>query len=111
PGDAVVVTELDHHANVDPWRDLAAERGLTVRTVRMVPETGRLDTDDLERQLASGSVRLLAIGAASNALGTINDVAGAARMARDARAMVFVDAVHYAPHRRIDVRALGCDFL
>jgi cysteine desulfurase family protein (TIGR01976 family) len=110
PGDEVVVTELDHHANVDPWHALARERGVTVRTVRMRPETGQLDEEDLARQI-TGRTRLVAIGAASNALGTINDVAGAARRAHDAGALVFVDAVHYAPHRLVDVRALDCDFL
>jgi cysteine desulfurase family protein (TIGR01976 family) len=110
PGDEIVVTELDHHANVDPWREIARERGLTVRIVRMDPKTGRLDPDDLRRQ-ASGRMKLLAIGAASNALGTINDLAEAVRCAREAGALLFVDAVHYAPHRLVDVRALDCDFL
>jgi cysteine desulfurase family protein (TIGR01976 family) len=110
PGDEIVVTELDHHANVDPWLDMARERGVTVRVARMAPETGQLDRDDLERQI-NGRTRLLAVGAASNALGTINDVSWCARLAHDAGALVFVDAVHYAPHRLIDVRALGCDFL
>ena len=109
-GDEVVITELDHHANVAPWRALAAERGITVRTVRVVPETGELDQADLEAALGPRT-RLLAIGAASNALGTINDVSRAARLAHDAGAMVFVDAVHYAPHRLVDVKALGADFL
>ena len=87
PGDEIVVTELDHHANVDPWRALARERGVTVRVARMVPETGQLDRDDLSRQI-TGRTRLVAIGAASNALGTINDVAEAARLAHDAGALV-----------------------
>jgi hypothetical protein len=72
PGDELVVTELDHHANVDPWIEAARDRGLVVRRVRMLPESGTLDWDDLERQL-SAKTRLLAIGAASNALGTITD--------------------------------------
>jgi cysteine desulfurase family protein (TIGR01976 family) len=110
PGDEIVVTELDHHANVDPWREIARERGLTVRTVRMDPKSGRLDQDDLRRQ-ATGRTKLLAIGAASNALGTINDLAEAGRCARNVGALLFVDAVHYAPHRLPDVRALDCDFL
>ena len=83
---------------------------MTVRTVRMRPETGGLDWDDLGRSLGRRT-RLLAIGAASNALGTINDIPRAARLAHDAGALVFVDAVHYAPHRLVDVRAMGCDFL
>ena len=110
PGDEVVVTELDHHANVDPWRAMAAERGVTVKTVRMIPETGQLDWDDLERQV-DGRTKVVAIGAASNALGTISDVARAARVAGGVGAYTFVDAVHYAPHRLVDVKALGCDFL
>ena len=78
PGDDIVVTELDHHANVDPWRALARERGLTVKTVRLIPEEGRLDEEELARSLGPRT-RLLAIGAASNALGTINDVPGCRR--------------------------------
>ena len=109
-GDEVVVTELDHHANIDPWRALARDRGVTVRTVRMVPETGQLDWADLERQL-SPRTRLLAIGAASNALGTITDVARAGELAHAVGALVFVDAVHYAPHVLVDVQRLGCDLL
>ena len=109
-GDEIVVTELDHHANSDPWRQIARDRDLCVRTVRMIPETGQLDWDDFERQL-NGKTKLVAIGAASNALGTINDVARAARMARDTGALVFVDAVHYAPHSLPDVKAMDCDFL
>ena len=111
PGDAVVVTELDHHANIDPWRALERERGVEVHQVKMIPETGQLDWDDLDRCLTDHRTRLLAIGAASNALGTINDVARAVAMAREADALTFVDAVHYAPHQLVDVRAWGCDFL
>jgi cysteine desulfurase family protein (TIGR01976 family) len=110
-GDTVVVTELDHHANVDPWRTLIRERGVEVRAVKMIPETGQLDWDELDRLLTDHRTRLLAIGAASNALGTINDVARAVAMAREAEALTFVDAVHYAPHQLVDVRAWGCDFL
>lgn len=110
PGDEVVVTELDHHANIAPWEALVRERGISLRTVRMDPATGQLDEEDLARQLTPRT-RVLAIGAASNALGTINNVAEAARLAHDVGALVFVDAVHYAPHVLIDVRALGCDFL
>jgi cysteine desulfurase family protein (TIGR01976 family) len=109
-GDEVIVTELDHHANVAPWTFMARERGMTVRCVAMRPETGELDWDDLERKL-SPRTRLLAIGAGSNALGTITDVARASRLAREAGALTFVDAVHYAPHALVDVRAIDCDFL
>ena len=110
PGDEIVITELDHHANVAPWTALARERGLTIRTVPLVTETGQLDWAALERAL-SPKTRLLAIGAASNALGTVSDVARAARLARQIGALTFVDAVHYAPHNLVDVRAIECDFL
>ena len=108
--DEIVVTELDHHANVDPWRRLALEREITVRTVRMDTATGRLNMDDLER-FVGPKTKLLAIGAASNALGTINDLDTAIALAHNAGALVFVDAVHYAPHALIDVKQLDCDFL
>ena len=94
-GDAIVVTELDHHANIDPWRALERERGITILQARMVPETGELDWNDLDRCLTNHRVKLLAIGAASNALGTINDVPRAVAMAREANALSFVDAVHF----------------
>jgi cysteine desulfurase family protein (TIGR01976 family) len=110
PGDTVVVTELDHHANIAPWRALERERGITVTSVPLEVATGQLDWSRLE-ELLSARPRLLAIGAASNALGTITDVARAARLAHDAGALIFVDAVHYAPHELVDVRALACDFL
>ena len=110
PGDTVVITELDHHANVAPWRALERERGITVASVPVIPSTGQLDWSRLEKLLASGP-RLLAIGAASNALGTITDVGRAAALARAAGALTFVDAVHFAPHELIDVEKLDCDFL
>ncbi|HEX6059378.1 MAG TPA: cysteine desulfurase-like protein [Gemmatimonadaceae bacterium] len=109
-GDEVVVTELDHQANVAPWRALERERGVTIRVARMVPETGELDLEDLARLLGPRT-RLVAVGAASNAIGTVTDVARVARLAHEAGALVFVDAVHYAPHVLADVRALDCDFL
>lgn len=110
PGDEIVVTELDHHANIDPWRRLAVERGVTIHTVRMDTATGQLNWEDLER-FVGPKTKLLAIGAASNALGTINDVERAIALAHNAGALVFVDAVHYAPHALIDVQQLDCDFL
>jgi len=109
-GDEVIVTELDHHGNVAPWRALEGERGIVVRCARMIPETGQVDYDHLA-QLAGPRTKLVAIGGASNALGTINDLARAHDIARGAGALLFVDAVHLAPHERIDVRALRCDFL
>jgi len=110
PGDEIVVTELDHHANIDPWRALASERNLCVRTVRLLPETGQIDWDDFKQAL-NGRTRIVAIGAASNALGTVNDVRAAGELAHEAGALILVDAVHYAPHLLPDVRAFDCDFL
>lgn len=109
-GDEVVVTELDHHANVGPWMRLAMERGIAIRAVRMVPQTGQLDWADLERAITPRT-KLLAIGGASNALGTINNLSEAVKLAHAAGAMAFIDAVHYAPHNLVDVKALDCDFL
>ncbi len=109
-GDEIVVTELDHHANSDPWRQLAQDRELCVRTVKMIPETGQLDWNDFERQI-NGRTKLVAVGAASNALGTVSDVGRASTIARQAGALFFVDAVHYAPHELTNVRAMDCDFL
>lgn len=109
-GDEIVVTELDHHANVAPWHALARERGVSIRTVRMIPETGQLDWKDFNAQLTKRT-RLVAIGAASNALGTISNVRRAIEAAHAINALVFIDAVHYAPHQPVDVRALDCDFL
>ena len=108
--DEILVTELDHHANVAPWRTLEKECGVKVRMVKMIPETGELDWDDFSRQL-TGRTKLVALGAASNALGTINDVRRAAEMAHSLDAKIFVDSVHYAPHELIDVRHWNCDFL
>lgn len=110
PGDEVIVTALDHQANVAPWRRMAADAGMEVRVVPFDPATLELDYDALA-SLLSQRTRLLAIGAASNALGTVNDVRRAAEMARAVGALTFVDAVHFAPHRRGDVAEMGCDFL
>ena len=110
PGDEIVVTELDHHANVDPWRRLALERGVTIRTVSLNTATGQLNWEELESAVGP-KTKLVAIGAASNALGTINDVAAAVSLAHNAGALAFVDAVHYAPHALVDVQQLDCDFL
>ena len=110
PGDEIVITELDHHANVAPWRALEQERGVIVRLARMIPATGQLDWDHFAQQI-NARTRLVAIGAASNALGTITEVRRAAAMAHAVGAQIFVDAVHYAPHALIDVREMDCDFL
>ena len=110
PGDEVVVTTLDHEANVSPWRLMAADRGLTVRTVDIRDEDGTLDFDAFGRALTSRT-RLVAVGWASNALGTINAVADLVRRAHAAGALTYIDAVHWAPHGPIDVTALDTDFL
>lgn len=109
PGDEIVVTRLDHDANVAPWRALE-ERGVTVRMVDIDVEDCTLDMGDMARAITANT-RLVAIGYASNAVGTINDVAEVVRMAHAVGALAYVDAVHYAPHGPIDVRALDCDFL
>src|SRR5947208_667376 len=108
--DEILATELEHHANIAPWRALEKERGVNVRMVKMIPETGELDWNDFSRQL-TGRTKLVAIGAASNALGTINDVKRAGEMAHSLGAKIFVDAVHYTSHELVDVRDWNCDFL
>jgi cysteine desulfurase family protein (TIGR01976 family) len=110
PGDEVVVTRLDHDANVSPWALAARDAGATVRRVAIHPEDCTLDLDDFRRQL-SARTRLVAVGCASNAVGTLNDVRRLAEWAHEAGAWIFLDAVHYAPHGPIDVQAWGCDFL
>ncbi len=109
PGNEIVVTHLDHDANVSPWRALD-ERGATVRFVDINPRDCTLDMSDLNRKIRSHT-RLVAVGYASNAVGTINDVKEIVRLAHQSGAMAYIDAVHYAPHGAIDVRALDCDFL
>jgi cysteine desulfurase family protein (TIGR01976 family) len=106
----VVVTTLDHEANVGPWRSMAADRGLAVQTVDIVADDGTLDLEDLGAKLSSRT-GLVAIGYASNAIGTINPVADIVAMAHEVGALTYVDAVHWAPHGPIDVQALGTDFL
>ena len=109
-GDEIVVTELDHQANVAPWVEAAREHTLSVRVAPMRPHDGTLDLDALAA-LIGPRTRVVAVGAASNALGTITDVASIAALARAVGAITFCDAVQYAPHVLVDVRALGCDFL
>jgi len=109
PGDELIVTHLDHNANIAPWTALE-ERGAVVRYADIHPEDCTLNMEDLKRQL-NPRTRVVAVGYAANAVGTINDVAEIVRLAHGAGALAFVDAVHYAPHGPIDVRALDCDFL
>jgi cysteine desulfurase family protein (TIGR01976 family) len=109
PGDEIVVTTLDHDANVAPWRALE-EMGMVIRQVDIREADCTLDLEDFERKL-NANTKLVAVGYASNAVGTINPVAEITKMAHCAGALVFIDAVHYAPHGPLDVRALDCDFL
>jgi cysteine desulfurase family protein (TIGR01976 family) len=109
PGDEILVTRLDHDANVSPWLALE-EKGVTIRWVEIHPEDCTLDVEDLAAKINS-KTRLVAIGYASNAVGTINPVKEIVRLAHSFGALAYVDAVHYAPHGLIDVAALDCDFL
>jgi cysteine desulfurase family protein (TIGR01976 family) len=109
PGDEIVLTLLDHDANFSPWKALE-EKGVIIRTVKFNEEDCTLDMLDLAAKIGART-RLVAVGYASNAAGTINNVPEVARLARQAGALSYIDAVHYAPHGPIDVRALDCDFL
>ncbi len=109
PGDEIVLTLLDHDANFSPWKALE-EKGVIIRAVKFNEEDCTLDMDDLAAKIGKRT-RLVAVGYASNAVGTINNVAEVVRLARQAGALSYIDAVHYAPHGPIDVRALDCDFL
>jgi cysteine desulfurase family protein (TIGR01976 family) len=109
PGDEIVLTLLDHDANFSPWKALE-EKGVIIRTVKFNESDCTLSMQDLASKIGKRT-RLVAVGYASNAVGTINDVAEIVRLARQAGALSYIDAVHYAPHGPIDVRALDCDFL
>jgi len=108
PGDLILSTEMEHHANLVPWQQLAAATGATLEYVRLTDD-GRLDPDDLAARLAKGP-RLVAISQVSNALGTINPVAEITRAAHEAGAIVVLDAAQSVPHMPVDVAALGVDF-
>jgi cysteine desulfurase family protein (TIGR01976 family) len=110
PGDEIVVTRLDHDANISPWVLAARDRGAVVRWVDFDPRDCAWSAEALAAQVSSRT-KVVAVGLASNSTGTINPVAEAARIAHQAGALCFVDAVHYAPHGPIDAAALGCDFL
>lgn len=109
PGDEIVVTTLDHDANVAPWRALE-EKGVVIRQVDIRESDCTLDLDDLKRKI-SAKTKLVAVGYASNIVGTINPVAEITKLAHAAGALMFIDAVHFAPHGLMDVKALDCDFL
>ena len=108
-GDRIVTTQLEHHANIVPWQQLAADTGATLDYVA-ITDDGRLDMDDLRAKLA-GDPKLVAVAAVSNALGTINPVGEIVGLAHEAGALVLVDAAQAAPHMPIDMKALDCDFL
>jgi len=109
PGDEILLTILDHDANFTPWKVLE-EKGVVIRTVDIRDSDCTLDLSDLKKKLSS-KTKLVAVGYASNAVGTINPVAEITKLAHDAGALIYIDAVHYAPHGPIDVKALDCDFL
>jgi len=109
-GDEIIVTELDHHANIDTWKSLEKDRGVKMVTLPANAERGILELEKLG-DLITPRTRLIAIGAASNALGTITDVTSACTLAKAKGVMTFVDAVHYAAHELVDVKRIGCDFL
>lgn len=110
PGDTIAVTRLDHDANISPWMLAAQDQGCRLRWIDFDVEDGTLDMNDFARALEE-KPRLVAVGYASNALGTVNPVEEITRMAHAAGALVFIDAVHYLPHGAVDVQALDCDFL
>jgi cysteine desulfurase family protein (TIGR01976 family) len=110
PGDEVIVTRLDHDANVSPWVMAAKDSGAVVKFIELNRDDCTLNLDLFKRTI-SFKTKLVAVGAASNATGGVNPIRDIASWAHQAGAQVFVDAVHYAPHRLIDVQALGCDFL
>lgn len=110
PGDEIIVTRLDHDANIAPWLLIAEDRGCTVRWVDIHPEDCTLDMEQFE-QLVSPRTKLVAIGYASNAVGTVNDVKRAVALAHSVGALCYIDAVQYVPHKPVDVQELDCDFL
>ncbi len=109
-GDEIILTKLDHDANYSPWHLAAQDRGVTVRAIDINPDDCTLNLDDFERYLGPRT-RLVAVGGASNMVGTINPIKQIVGMAKAAGAQTFVDAVAYAPHAAIDVQDFGCDFL
>ena len=110
PGDEIIVTELDHHANIAPWQALARERGVVLRWLPLDLDSFRHEAGAFER-LLSERTKVVALGAASNILGTVSDVPRLVQLARAAGAITVVDAVHYAPHNLVDVQTLGADFV
>jgi len=110
PGDEIVVTRLDHDANISPWLLVAEDKGCKITWVDFDVEDGTLKLDEFQKAMEN-KPKIVAFGYASNALGTVNPVHKLTKMAKDAGALVYIDAVQYAPHGPIDVQDLGCDFL
>jgi cysteine desulfurase family protein (TIGR01976 family) len=110
PGDEIILTRMDHEGNIGPWLEIARDKGLTIRWLDFDRDSWQIEAEALAAVLSERS-RLLCLNHASNLTGSVNDVAKLARIARDAGALVFLDAVHLAPHHLVDVRKLGCDFL
>lgn len=110
PGDEILVSNLDHDANYTPWVLAAKDAGALVRTIAICPSDATLDMQSLESQL-SPRTKLVAVTAASNAVGSLTDIPAIAKLVHRTGGELFVDAVHYAPHRRIDVQSWNCDYL
>jgi cysteine desulfurase family protein (TIGR01976 family) len=110
PGDQIVITRMEHEGNIGPWLEIAKDKGLDIRWVDFNKDSWQVEPEDLMAQLTDRT-RLVALNYASNMTGSINDVRALTRLAKDAGALVFVDAVQLAPHHLVDVQALGCDFL
>ena len=110
PGDQIVITRMEHEGNVGPWLEIAKDKGLEIRWVDFNRDTWQVEPEDLTAQL-SDRTRLVALNYASNMTGSINDIRALTKVAKNAGALVFVDAVQLTPHHLVDVQALGCDFL
>ncbi|MDH5453070.1 MAG: cysteine desulfurase-like protein, partial [Paracoccaceae bacterium] len=110
PGDQIVITRMEHEGNVGPWLEIAKDKGLEIRWVDFNRESWQVEPEDLQAQLTDRT-RLVALNYASNMTGSINNISALAKVAADAGALVFVDAVQLAPHHLVNVQDLGCDFL
>jgi cysteine desulfurase/selenocysteine lyase len=111
PGDLVLVTEMEHHSNFVPWQYVARRAGAELAAIPVDPETGELVLDDLDALADGGRLKVLAVTYVSNSLGTVNPVERLVGWAHEREAIVVLDAAQAAPHRTVDVQALGCDFL
>jgi cysteine desulfurase family protein (TIGR01976 family) len=109
-GDEIIITRMDHEGNIGPWLEIAADLGLKIRWLDFDRDSWQIEPEALEAAL-NERTRLVCLNHASNLTGSVNDIAGLTRVAHDAGALVFVDAVQLAPHHLVDVKRLGCDFL